>query len=205
MGMIAEWAEFLAAAVLGAGAGWLGNYLWTRRRTPSSVPPDPPLDEVPDLAPAPSSPPLPRPTAGPSDWAPVIPPAAEEGLGLARRIILHLSGLGRLGYDEVGRVGYTQRGMAVALSARQGSLVRVLQRLEAGGLLTVDRRHVSGVPRRLKVYRLTSLGESIARDLRHPADGARRGSAPPIVPPSVRPSPTGDWVARKSSTEVRRP
>jgi len=203
--MTADWAEFLAAVVVGGAAGWLGNYLWTRRRAPAPPPPDSRPDEPPAAAAAGPSPPSTPPAVGPSDPTPVIPPAAGEGLGLGRRVLLHLSGLGRLGYDEVARVGYTQQGMAAALSARQGSLVRVLQRLEAGGLLTVDRRHVSGVPHRLKVYRLTSLGESIARDLRHPADGARRGSEPPNPPPPARPSATSDWAVRRSSTEPRRP
>jgi len=57
------------------------------------------------------------------------PPGSDEGLGLARRVILHLSGRGRFGHDEVARLGFTQQGMAAALSTRQGSLVRVLQRL----------------------------------------------------------------------------
>ncbi|MGA8276330.1 MAG: hypothetical protein WB852_08585, partial [Thermoplasmata archaeon] len=127
------------------------------------------------------------------------------GLGLARRVILHLSGLSRLGNDEVARIGFTQQGMATALGARQGSLVRVLQRLEAAGVLTVDRRHVSGVARRLKVYRLTALGESLARDLRHPGAAPPRPIEPTRPQEPTRAPSTGDWVVRRGPGEARRP
>jgi DNA-binding PadR family transcriptional regulator len=63
-------------------------------------------------------------------------------------------------------MGNTQRGMTEALQVRQGTLVRVLQGLESAGVLTVSRGHVSGVNHRLKVYRLTSRGEALARDAR---------------------------------------
>jgi DNA-binding PadR family transcriptional regulator len=212
IGMTTGWAELLAAAAVGGAAGWLGNYLWTHRRAPVSLPPGSRPDESSVTAPAPragveplAAPLSPGATVERADPAPATAASAEEGLGLARRIILHLAGLGRLGYDEVARVGFTQQDMASALSARQGSLVRVLRRLEAAEVLTVDRRHVSGVPRRLKVYRPTSLGESIARDLRHPTDGAPRGTGSPRAPPPVRPSTAGDWVVQRSSTEARHP
>lgn len=85
----------------------------------------------------------------------------------AGRVIVHLASLGRLGNDEVARIGHTQRGMTEALGIRQGTLAKVLSRLESAEVVEVDRRHVQGEPRRLKVYRLTALGESVARDLRH--------------------------------------
>jgi len=85
-----------------------------------------------------------------------------------------LASLGRLGNDEVARVGFTQRGMAEALEVRQGTLAKVVSRLEAAGVVEVDRRHVSGEPRRLKVYRLTGLGESVAKDIRRQR-GAKKG------------------------------
>src|SRR5579863_7615404 len=47
-----------------------------------------------------------------------------EGLDLARRIIVHLSGLGRLANDEVALRGHTQSGMASALAVRQGNLAK---------------------------------------------------------------------------------
>jgi DNA-binding PadR family transcriptional regulator len=82
-------------------------------------------------------------------------------------VILHLAGLGRLAYDDVGLIGHTQAGMSEALGIRQGTLTKVLSRLVAAKVVEVDRRHVHGEPRRLNVYRLTALGESVARDVRH--------------------------------------
>ncbi len=80
--------------------------------------------------------------------------------------MLHLYSLGRIGPDEVADVGFTQKGIARATGLRQSSLTNVLARLRATGALEVDRRHVSGEPRRINVYRLTALGEAVARDLR---------------------------------------
>ncbi len=85
----------------------------------------------------------------------------------AGRVITHIASLGRLSNDEVARLGYTQNGMGEKLGIRQGTLAKVLSRLEAAKVVEVDRRHVQGQPRRLKIYRLTALGESVARDLRH--------------------------------------
>jgi len=96
-----------------------------------------------------------------------ITPGASEGANLAGKVIVHLSLLGRLGNDEVGRLGFTQGGISEALGIRQGTLTRVLSRLEAAQVIEVDRRHVQGQSRRLNVYRLTALGESVARDIRH--------------------------------------
>lgn len=90
------------------------------------------------------------------------------GPELAGRVIIHLARLGRLSSDEVGAVGYTQRGMTLSLRVPQGSVAKTLGRLQSAGVVMVDRRHVRGQPRRLKVYRLTALGESVARDLLHP-------------------------------------
>jgi DNA-binding MarR family transcriptional regulator len=79
---------------------------------------------------------------------------------------VHLASLGRLGNDHVARRGYTQQGIVDALGIPQGTVAKVLDRLEAADVVEVDLRHVSGEPRRLKVYRLTALGESVARDIR---------------------------------------
>jgi len=79
---------------------------------------------------------------------------------------MHLASMGRLGHDDVARRGYTQQGIVDALGIPQGTVAKVLVRLEAADVVEVDRRHVSGEARRLKVYRLTGLGESVARDLR---------------------------------------
>jgi DNA-binding PadR family transcriptional regulator len=69
--------------------------------------------------------------------------------------------------------------MMDGLGIPQGTLAKVLSRLEAAGVVRSGRRHVSGEPRRLKVYELTGLGESVARDIRHPPR-----SNPPPRPPS---------------------
>ncbi len=106
-----------------------------------------------------------------------------RGVGLAARVILHLASLPRLGINDVAAAGYTQAGMVSALSVHQASLVHVLQRLLAGDVVTVERRFVTPASRRMKVYRLTAVGESAARDLLHPR----------VAPPAV--APTDRWTA----------
>lgn len=114
---------------------------------------------------------VPRAPEGPAPQPDVepAPPAgpAPEALRVSQRIVLHLAGLGVLGPDEVAAVGFTQLGMSQALGTRQNALTNVLRRLVAAGVLTEDVRHVRGQPRRLKVYRLTSRGEALAKELRH--------------------------------------
>ncbi|MCI4365863.1 MAG: PadR family transcriptional regulator [Thermoplasmata archaeon] len=208
----------LTVSLGGVAGGWFAHYLWARRRSRSAGPvPIPPRTAVnrtpsPERAnrevasvPAPSLVPARTTTSHPAD--PPIPSGstATEGLGLARRVILHLSLLGRLGHDDVARIGFTQEGMSAALVVRQGSLVRVLQRLEAAGVLVVDRRHVSGVDRRRKVYRLTALGESVARDLRHPVPASSRPPEPPSTPEPPWSAATPNWVVAQSSEGSPRP
>jgi DNA-binding PadR family transcriptional regulator len=201
--VLAEWGVALLA---GGAVGWIGHYLWTRRASvelvsSSTLPPQlaaaaGPRSTDPVRAPEALLPVNPVALVPPVEAAtpPSSRPAASEGVGLARRVISHLSRLGRIGPDDVAPVGFTQQGMAAALEVRQGTLVKVLQRLRAADVLTVDRRHVSGVDRRLNVYRLTSLGESIAQDLRHRPRGTQ-----PTPPPnewvavSARPRPS-EWT-----------
>jgi DNA-binding PadR family transcriptional regulator len=90
-----------------------------------------------------------------------------EGKGLAARVLLHLGKQARLGPNDLAQIESTQEGMASALGVWQGSLVRVLQRLKAGGGVSVERRFVAGANRRMKVYALTEIGKSAAYDLRH--------------------------------------
>lgn len=92
----------------------------------------------------------------------VVPPDVNS----AGRVILHLASLGWLSPHEVARFGYTQGGMIQALDIRQGTLAKVLSRLVAARVIEVDLRHVQGQARRLKVYRLTNMGEAVARNLR---------------------------------------
>jgi DNA-binding PadR family transcriptional regulator len=87
-------------------------------------------------------------------------------LKLSQRIILHIQAQGRPTSEYVAAFALSQAGMGEALGQPQNHLAKALARLVAGGVLTVDRRHVSGKPRRLLVYHLTPLGEALARDLR---------------------------------------
>lgn len=109
-------------------------------------------------------------------------------LRIAQRVVLHLARLGRFGPDEVAPPGATQGGMSEALGVRQSSLTKVLARLVAGGALEESTGHVQGAPRRLKIYRLSSLGEAIARDLRRSGHGGPREAAEPPVAPARGPA-----------------
>ncbi len=163
------WLELAAAAIGGAVIGWFTHILFRGRvgrergpklsveaaRTESA---EPPFD-VQSHAPPPIV------SSG-------IAPKVSEGADLAGKVIAHLATLGRLGNDEVGRLGFTQAGMSAALDIRQGTLTKVLSRLEGAQVLEVDRRHVRGQSRRLNVYRLTALGESVAKDIRHRSPAA---------------------------------
>ncbi|MCI4372653.1 MAG: hypothetical protein L3K02_03300 [Thermoplasmata archaeon] len=112
-----------------------------------------------------------------------------EGIGLAARVILHLSRLEHLGPNQVARLDFTQQGMVAALDVRQGSLVKVLHRLLAGDVVTVERRYVADADRHMKVYRLTALGESTAQNVR------RRTLEPP------RPPTTSEWVVGRATRD----
>jgi DNA-binding PadR family transcriptional regulator len=156
---------------------------WLERRAANSntvpAPPDSPV------AAAPSAPPVPRveivaepePTRTPTSALPAARRGApdEERLRTSQRVILHVMSQGRLPPGEVAPFGLSQAGMGRALEVTQSALAKTLARLVAGGVLTVGRRHVKGEDRRLKVYELTPLGESLARDLRRRAP---RFSAP---------------------------
>ncbi|MFI5414459.1 MAG: winged helix DNA-binding protein [Candidatus Lutacidiplasmatales archaeon] len=125
--------------------------------------------------------PPPEPTApdppGPTEDAP-----PEERLRTSQRVILHVMAQGRLAPGEVAPFGLSQAGLCEALDLTQSSLAKTLGRLVAAGVLTVGRRHVEHQDRRLKVYELTPLGESLARDLR------RRTVRASLAPPTQRPS-----------------
>lgn len=90
----------------------------------------------------------------------------QERLKLSQRIVVHLSMQGRLYDDEIATPAFTQAGMAEALGVGQSPLSNTLRRLVLGGVLSQDVRHVRGRPKRLKVYRLTSMGEALAVELR---------------------------------------
>lgn len=157
-------------AALGCVAlGWWlrGRFEAVRRGPPrrrALVPQGPSLSR----SEAPSSPTDPGPRNAvrpPTSARPAHPRPGPLGPQNAARVIQHLARLGRVGPDDVAPLGSTQQGMGQALGLSQGTLAKVLHRLVAAGALSVDRRHVSGSNRRLKVYRLSAYGEGIARDL----------------------------------------
>jgi DNA-binding MarR family transcriptional regulator len=158
------WLGVAAGAAAGSVAGWTGHYLFRRRRDDQHVGAGPTATEMPRAAAPPVT------VSGRVARSAGSGSASSSTAATAGRVIVHLSSLGRLGNDEVARPGFTQQGMASALDLRQGTLAKVLARLAAANVIEVDRRHVQGQPRRLKVYRLTRLGESVARDLRHPSE-----------------------------------
>ena len=155
------------------------------------APPEPPAPpaSLPVTGAPPEGPVAEPPGPPPPEAAPAGPPkmhVAPEALRVSQRIVLHLASLGTLGHDEVAPVGFTQVGMSEVLRVRQNALTNVLRRLVAADVITEDTRHVRGQPRRLKVYRLTSRGEALARDLRraHGATGGGAGRPPrPTDPP----------------------
>ena len=172
----------------------------TARAPPSPASPNLPADrprEIVDLVEGPASSTRPRieirdpeaiepipatPERAPARTPPGVDPAA---LRLSQRIVLHLYRLGSFDPRELSPRGATQLGMTEELSVRQSSLTKVLIRLVAAGVLEEARSHVRGMPRRLKVYWLTPLGTSLARDLR---SSAAPGS-PPAKPHAELPEP----------------
>lgn len=106
---------------------------------------------------------------------------------LARRLVLHLARLPRLGPDDTATLDFTQPGIAEATLATQGAVAKIVSRLTAAGVLKEERRHVVGWPRRLTVYTLTWKGESLASDLEArlalpPTQGTRPVGRPRLGP-----------------------
>lgn len=152
----------LCLAALGGGlAGWVAHTFWrkrwdsfkTRRVRIEGVSKSVPVNRGPELA------------MGPSTEKRRHASSSSE-VDTAGRVIVHLASLGASAYDEIGRVAQTQSGMCQVLSIRQGTLTKVLSRLSAARVVEVSRRHVAGQARRMNVYRLTALGETVARDMR---------------------------------------
>lgn len=115
-----------------------------------------------------------------------LPPRSEgagsgepETLSLSYRILLHLARQGRYGPDEVPPKAFSQAGIVEALGISQGAIVGILQRFVAAGVLSVERGHVRGIDRRVKVYLLTPAGESLVEEIRR-----RQAPARPRLDPS---------------------
>ncbi|HEY6237565.1 MAG TPA: hypothetical protein VIZ68_00060 [Thermoplasmata archaeon] len=90
----------------------------------------------------------------------------DPDLRLSQRVVLHVARQGVVGPHEVAPRALSQGGMVEALAVPQGVLTGVLRRLVGAEVLSERREHAAGVDRRVKVYRLTPLGEQVARDLR---------------------------------------
>ena len=121
------------------------------------------------------APPVPGPPRGLLRSPPSVshPSASPNGgtVRISQRVLFHIASFGRIAPSDVAPWGLCQGGMVDALEVNQGALTGVLRRRVAGGVLQVNREHVRGANRRVKVYRLTFSGEQLVREL--------RGRAPP--------------------------
>lgn len=114
-----------------------------------------------------------RPTASPERGRAIhIGGPERERLRMSLRILLHIANQGRFGPGELAPWALSQPGMVEVLRLNQGALAGALQRLVRSGVLTVNRTHVRGHDRRLKVYQLTGIGVELVRDLRARSGGA---------------------------------
>jgi DNA-binding MarR family transcriptional regulator len=103
---------------------------------------------------------------------------------LSERVIDHLRRQPRTGPYDIAPAGMSQAGMVEALGASQSAVAKVVRRLVASGVLLESREHVQGAPTRLKVYRLTPLGEALARDIRQRRHGEPLPGRTRLRPPS---------------------
>jgi DNA-binding MarR family transcriptional regulator len=146
---------------------------WSAPR-PLAIAPDRPTDLAPTGTAPGVSEPIPASTPAivrPSSPDPNVRPVrsdlpATDRFRLSQRVILHVYAQGILAPGEVAPDGLCQAGMGEALGIPQSGLAAVLRRLEAAGIFTTERGHVRGRDRRLKIYRLTSRGLQVAKELR---------------------------------------
>ena len=106
------------------------------------------------------------------------PPTLSTPSRITDALLRHLVALPRLHPGDLPNSAWTQAGIAVAIGAGQSAVSRVLRRLVAAGIVTVETRHVAGSPRRVRIYRLTDRGERLARALR---EAPATGTAPPAA------------------------
>jgi PKD repeat protein/DNA-binding MarR family transcriptional regulator len=173
-----------ATPVSGAVTAVAAPPVLSTTRSGGTLGPAPPPGPVPTgVARVPYTGPRPTPTIEPA-----LPPLARptppervvpgERLRLSQKVVVHLYSLGTLRDDEVAPATFTQAGMSERLDVGQSPLSNVLRRLVMAGVITQDVRHVRGKPRRLRVYRLTPMGEALATELRRQrsaADGPGSG------------------------------
>lgn len=178
-------AAFVAGLVVASVAWWVIRHRVSR---PDPPPTDPPSSLARVGAPS-----------APSDDRSARPPARDSRrsgtLRISQRVVLHLARQPRLVYGDVAPFDLTQAGISRALATSQPTLARVLQRLLDGDAILEMRTHVAGQSQRLKVYQLTALGESIARDLRNRTRPSGSAGARGVAPPA----PTGDLYAPAQS------
>jgi PKD repeat protein len=94
---------------------------------------------------------------------------------LHERVLLHLWRLPREDPGELPAPDRTQAGIAQASGVGRNQVSSVLNRLIVAGVVSRELSHVRGQPKRLRVYRLTHKGESLAlrlheRSRRAPVD-----------------------------------
>jgi DNA-binding PadR family transcriptional regulator len=90
----------------------------------------------------------------------------EEPRRWSRDVVAYLGTLPTLGPDDIATIDWTQKGMSDRLGTGQNQISNVLRRLVGSGIVIEQLEHVQGQPRRLKVYRLTMRGETLAREVR---------------------------------------
>jgi DNA-binding MarR family transcriptional regulator len=90
----------------------------------------------------------------------------EQELRLFARVLLHIARQPRTEPTETATPSLTQAGLVSALGTSQANISHALRRLVDGGALQVGRGHVHGVSHRVKVYRLTREGETLALHIR---------------------------------------
>jgi DNA-binding MarR family transcriptional regulator len=82
------------------------------------------------------------------------------------RVVVALGDAGPPGDNGSARRGSTQQGLAERLGVTQGAVSKVLSRMMAADVVREDRRHVSGLDRRVRVYSLTVVGQELEREIR---------------------------------------
>jgi len=110
----------------------------------------------------------------PGPGPPGVRPGLAERRRLSHRLLVRLAELGHLAPEDTPDARWTQQGLGESLGAQQNRVSNVLRRLVAAGVIEVETRHVLGRSRRVKVYRLTPRGDSLARAYRREVTGGPR-------------------------------
>lgn len=98
---------------------------------------------------------------------------ANDRVRLSLRLVVHLSRYEPTVDGGPARPESTQEGIALALSATQGAVSKVLRLLSYAEMVRHERRHVPGRDRNVRAYYLTRRGELLAAEMRtRPGDGS---------------------------------